>query len=168
MKFGKLSTLLLVATLSLAMTQTALAGRFKPGDQTIAQIAVADGNFTTLVAALSCTGLVGVVANPAVELTVFAPTDAAFADLGLNAHNICDVFDDATLTTILLYHVVEGQIFSGNLQDGVTAPTLQGQNIAVDLSVGVKINESNVTTADIITKNGVIHIIDAVLLPASN
>ena len=102
-------------------------------------------------------------------LSVFAPTNDAFANLPEG------VLDDLLLPenkedlqSILLYHVVEGQVFSGNLQNGATAPTLQGQNVTVDLSAGVMINESSVTTADIITKNGVIHIIDAVLLPASN
>jgi uncharacterized surface protein with fasciclin (FAS1) repeats len=72
------------------------------------------------------------------------------------------------LQEILLYHVVDGQVFSGNLENGANAPTLQGQNISIDLTAGVRINDANVTSADIITKNGVIHVIDTVLLPSSN
>ena len=95
----------LAVILSIVAPSDSHAKRFKPGDDTIAEIAVMSGDFTTLVAALSCTDLVGAVADPDAELTVFAPTDAAFAAAGLNAANICSTFDKMTLSTILLYHV---------------------------------------------------------------
>jgi uncharacterized surface protein with fasciclin (FAS1) repeats len=138
-----------------------------PPEGDIVETAVAAG-FSTLAAALVAGELVEALQGEG-PFTVFAPTNEAFANLPEG------VLDDLllpenkeNLQSILLYHVVEGEIFSGNLENGASAPTLQGQNISVDLSDGVKINTSNVTVADIITKNGVIHIIDAVLLPASN
>jgi len=101
--------------------------------------------------------------------TVFAPTDAAFAALPEGVlDDLLLPANQAQLQDILLYHVVSGQVFSGNLQDGATPTTLQGQTLTVDLSQGVMINDANVTTADIITTNGVIHVIDAVLLPESD
>ena len=95
-------SLILILLSSLGAPRDSHAQRFKPSDDTIAEIAVTDGNLTTLVAALSCTGLVGAVADPDAELTVFAPSDEAFAVAGLNATNICSTFDTETLTTILL------------------------------------------------------------------
>jgi uncharacterized surface protein with fasciclin (FAS1) repeats len=138
-----------------------------PPEGDIVETAVAAG-FTTLAAALDAGELVSALQAEG-PFTVFAPTDDAFAALPEG------VLDDlllpenqSQLQDILRYHVVSGQIFSGNLEDRATPTTLQGQTLTVDLSEGVMINEANVTTADIITKNGVIHIIDAVLLPASN
>lgn len=145
--------------------------RFQPGDQTIAEIAVSNGNFTTLVAALSCTDLVGAVANPDAELTVFAPPDTAFAALGLNAGNVCDAFDPGTLSTILLYHVVGERRPSPSV--------VNGQNKSIDMLAGGSIypvgkgsltliansSTSNIVAADLMASNGIIHVVDTVLLP---
>jgi uncharacterized surface protein with fasciclin (FAS1) repeats len=145
--------------------------RFQPGDQTIAEIAVGNGNFTTLVTALSCTDLVGAVANPDAEFTVFAPTDAAFASLGLNAGNICDAFDTETLSTVLLYHVVGERRPSPSV--------INGQNKSIDMLAGGSVypvgqgsltlnansSTSNIVAADLMASNGIIHVVDAVLLP---
>jgi uncharacterized surface protein with fasciclin (FAS1) repeats len=157
--------------LSLALPTQANTQRFKPGDRTIAEIAVTDGNFNTLVAALSCTGLVPAVADPEAELTVFAPTDAAFAKAGLDATNICTTFDQGTLTTILLYHVVGERRPSPSV--------INGKNKAIEMLAGGSIypqgkgsltiaaNNStvNIETPDLLASNGIIHVIDFVLLP---
>jgi transforming growth factor-beta-induced protein len=161
--------LLLAATLVLPLQ--ASAQRFKPGDDTIAEIAVTDGNFNTLVAALSCTGLVGAVADPEAELTVFAPTDSAFAAAGLDAGNICAVFDTETLTTILLYHVVGERRPSPSVINGrnKSIEMLAGGSIFPEgqRSLAIDANNSsvNIIIPDILASNGIIHVIDFVLLP---
>jgi uncharacterized surface protein with fasciclin (FAS1) repeats len=127
----------------------------------IVETAVAAG-FSTLATALTEAGLVEALQAEG-PFTVFAPTDDAFAALPEGALDAL-LADTEALTDVLLYHVVSGQIFSGDLSDGATAETLQGQSITVDLSSGVMIDDANVTSADIIAKNGVIHVIDAVLL----
>ncbi len=147
------------------------AQRFKPGDDTIAEIAVANGGFTTLVQALSCTGLVGAVADPEAELTVFAPSDAAFAAAGLDAGNICNVFDTETLTTILLYHVVGERRPSPSVINGRNKQIemLAGGSIfpVGQRSLMINANNSavNIVAPDILASNGIIHVIDFVLLP---
>ena len=138
----------------------------EPG--TIVDVATEAGDFTVLLAAAEAAGLVETLNGPG-PLTVFAPTDAAFeaalADLGLTADEL--LADTETLTSILTYHVVEGEVLSTDLSDGMTAATVNGAEITVDLSDGVKINDATVTTADIMASNGVIHVIDMVLLPPS-
>lgn len=138
-----------------------------PPENDIVATAVAAG-FSTLATALTEAELVSALQGEG-PFTVFAPTNEAFAALpeGVLADLLLPE-NQSQLQDILLYHVVDGQIFSGNLVDGATPTTLQGQTLTVDLSEGVMINDANVTTADIITTNGVIHVIDAVLLPASN
>ena len=158
-------------TVSLGAPSDAAAQRFKPGDRTIAEIAVTDGNFTTLVAALSCTGLVDAVADPEAELTVFAPTDAAFAAAGLDASTICSAFDTDTLTTILLYHVVgerrpspiviNGQNKSIAMLDGGSIYPLGQGSLTIDANNSTV----NIVIPDILASNGIIHVIDFVLLP---
>lgn len=115
--------------------------------------------FNTLLVALAKTGLVRAVATQ--ELTIFAPTDQAFAELGLNPSNIGSV---PNLKEILLYHVVAGRVFSTDLTEGFV-PTLNGAALEVSLSEGVMVNDANVIFADVRALNGVIHVIDQVLLP---
>lgn len=147
------------------------AQRFKPGDDTIAEIAVTSGDFTTLVAALSCTGLVGAVADPDAELTVFAPTDDAFAVAGLNATNICSTFDTETLTTILLYHVVGERRPSPSVINGKNKMITMLAGGAIyplgnrSLTINANSSTVNIVAADILASNGIIHVIDFVLLP---
>ena len=133
---------------------------------TIVDVAAEAGSFTTLLAAAEAAGLVDALSADG-PLTVFAPTDEAFGNaltaLGLTADEL--LADTETLTSILTYHVVSGEVLSTDLADGMTAATLNGAEITVDLSDGVKIDEANVVTADIKASNGVIHVIDAVLLP---
>ncbi|MGD8727343.1 MAG: fasciclin domain-containing protein, partial [Gemmatimonadales bacterium] len=132
-----------------------------PPSGDIVETAVAAG-FSTLATAVTEAGLVEALQGEG-PFSVFAPTDEAFAALpeGVLAGLLADT---EALTSVLLYHVVPGQIFSGNLTDGATAQTLQGQSVTVDLSSGVDIDDASVTAADIIATNGVIHVIDEVLL----
>lgn len=131
----------------------------------IVDIAVSNGSFTVLVAALQEAELVGALQGDG-PFTVFAPTDEAFTSL-LTALDITasDLLAHPDLSKVLLYHVVSGKVMSTDLSDGMTAPTLNGQSIEVDLDMGVMINKSNVVIADIEASNGVIHVIDQVLVP---
>jgi uncharacterized surface protein with fasciclin (FAS1) repeats len=115
--------------------------------------------FSTLNVALARTGLAGKVSSQ--RLTIFAPTDEAFAALGLYPSNIASV---PNLKQILLYHVVAGMVYSNQLSNGFVS-TLNGSAIEVNLNNGVKANNANVIQADIKARNGVIHAIDAVLFP---
>ena len=134
-------------------------------EQDIVAIAAGSEDFTILTAALETAGLTEALQGEG-PFTVFAPTDAAFENL-LSALSISaeDLLAQPQLADVLLYHVVAGQVMSGDLQNGMTAETLGGQMITVDLSEGVKINTSAVITADIKASNGVIHVIDTVLIP---
>jgi len=133
---------------------------------TIVDVAVENGSFMTLVAAVQAADLVDTL-NSEGPFTVFAPTDDAFAAaleaLGMSAEDL--LADTDTLTAILTYHVVAGEVLSTDLSDGMTAATVQGEEITVDLSDGVKINDVNVVIADVDASNGVIHAVDGVLLP---
>lgn len=117
--------------------------------------------FKTLVAALVHEKLVSTIAKE--ELTIFAPSDEAFATLGLNETNIGTV---PNLTEILLYHAVAGKVYSTMLTSKFV-PTVNGAALKIDLSSGVMVNDANVIKADIKAINGVIHIVDKVLLPPS-
>ena len=139
--------------------------------------AIGAGIFTTLVTALDAAGLVETLSGPKGPYTVFAPTDTAFDNLpeGLVS---CLLQDLPTLTDILLYHVTDGAVLASQLSDGQTIPTLLPQQaVTVNISSRagpqgstaprVQINGSTVTTADVMTSNGVIHIVDAVLVPST-
>ena len=130
---------------------------------TIVETAVSAGSFTTLVAAVGAAGLVDTL-NGEGPFTVFAPTDDAFAALpeGTVEGLLADI---PALTSILTFHVVSGAVHAADLSDGMKAATVNGAELTVDLTDGVKINGANVVTADIVCDNGVIHVIDAVLLP---
>lgn len=117
--------------------------------------------FKTLVAALVQEKLVSTIAKE--ELTVFAPSDEAFAALGLNENNISTV---PNLKEILLYHAVAGKIYSSMLSNKFV-PTVNGAALKIDITYGAMINDAMVIKADIKAMNGVIHIIDKVLLPPS-
>ena len=134
---------------------------------TIVDVAVANGSFGTLVAAVTAAGLVDALSADG-PLTVFAPTDDAFAALpeGLVDCLLLEENVDA-LTAILTYHVVSGAVMSTDLTDG-PVPTVQGEDITVDLTDGVVLNDGpTVVIADVPASNGVIHAIDGVLVPPS-
>jgi len=135
-----------------------------PEPQSIVDIAVADGRFTTLVAALEAADLAGTLDGEG-PFTVFAPTDDAFAKLpeGTIEALLADI---PTLTDILLYHVVSGEVLASDVVMLEEAATLLGENVSVRVEGDmVCINESQVIITDIMADNGVIHVIDSVLLP---
>jgi uncharacterized surface protein with fasciclin (FAS1) repeats len=130
----------------------------------IVDTAVADGRFTTLVAAVEAAGLVDALKGEG-PLTVFAPTDDAFAAL---EDGVLDALlaDPETLAGILLYHVVDGKVMAGDVVELTSAMTLQGQYLDIQVMDGkVMIDNAEVIITDIETSNGVIHVIDAVILP---
>ncbi|MBW4706611.1 fasciclin domain-containing protein [Roseobacter sp. YSTF-M11] len=144
-----------------------------PADQgsDIVDIAAANGNFTTLVAAVQAAGLEDTLRSPG-PFTVFAPTDAAFAALPAGTVDSLLLPENKdTLVSILTYHVVPGSVTSDQLLDQkLSVATVQGQNVNIDATGGkygatVRVNDANVTSADILATNGVIHVIDKVLLP---
>jgi uncharacterized surface protein with fasciclin (FAS1) repeats len=137
---------------------------YSPARQNIVETAVQAGTFNTLVTAVKEAGLVDALSGDG-PLTVFAPTDEAFAKLGEDTIKAV-LADKELLTKILTYHVVSGRVTSGDVVKLQTAPTLQGQDVRISTMGGVRINDSMVVTADIETTNGIIHVIDAVLLPA--
>ncbi len=130
----------------------------------IVDTAVAAGSFTTLVAAVKAAGLVDTLKG-AGPFTVFAPTDEAFAKLPEGTVEAL-LKDIPKLTKILTYHVVSGKVLAADVVKLTSAKTVEGSEVKIDASNGVKINDSTVTTADVAADNGVIHIIDSVLLPA--
>ncbi len=121
--------------------------------------------FETLVAAVDAAGLVETLKGEG-PFTVFAPTDEAFAALpeGTLDELLMDENSDQ-LTSILTYHVVPGAVMSGDLENGMEVETVQGETLTIMTEGGVTVNGATVTTADIKASNGVIHVIDAVLMP---
>lgn len=131
----------------------------------IAEVATAAGAFNTLLTAVQAAGLVDELTGEG-PFTVFAPTDEAFAALPAGTLDTLLADPEGALRDILLYHVVAGKVMSTDLSDGMMAETLQGAPIAVSIADGaVKVNGVNVVSADIEASNGVIHVIDAVILP---
>jgi transforming growth factor-beta-induced protein len=127
------------------------------------EAAEADGRFTTLLAALEAANLTKTLATGGLY-TVFAPTDAAFAKLPAGTLDAL-LNDIPQLTEILLYHVVDGKLMAEDVVTLSTIPTLQGSNLGVIVNGTVKVDESTVIITDLVTANGVIHVIDTVLLP---
>ncbi|MFN3845245.1 MAG: fasciclin domain-containing protein [Paracoccaceae bacterium] len=131
----------------------------------IVDTAVGAGSFTTLVAAVTAAGLVDTLKGEG-PFTVFAPTDAAFA--ALPAGTVEDLLKPENkdkLTAILTYHVVPGKVMSTDLSEGLKAATVQGSEITITLDGGAKVDGAVISTADIEATNGVIHVIDSVIMP---
>lgn len=134
-------------------------------EKDIVDTAVAAGTFNTLAAALTQAGLVETLKGPG-PFTVFAPTDAAFA--ALPAGTVEDLLkpeNKEKLTAILTYHVVPGKVMSTDLTEGMKAATVNGAEITITLDGGPKVNGVVISGADIAASNGVIHVIDSVLMP---
>lgn len=131
----------------------------------IVDTAIAAGNFTTLVAAVEAAGLVDTLKGEG-PFTVFAPTDEAFAALPAGTVDALLADPSGDLTQILLYHVIAGKVMAADVTDGLEASTVQGSPVTFSVSAdGVKINDANIVATDIETSNGVIHVIDSVILP---
>jgi uncharacterized surface protein with fasciclin (FAS1) repeats len=129
----------------------------------IIETAVQAGSFNTLVTAVKAAGLVATLSGPG-PFTVFAPTDDAFAKLPKGTLESL-LKDTAKLTDILTYHVVAGKVMAADAAGLNTAKTVQGQNLTISSNGGVMIDNAKVIKADIQCSNGVIHVIDSVVVP---
>ncbi|MBD3763020.1 MAG: fasciclin domain-containing protein [Rhizorhabdus sp.] len=153
----------LALTAATALTGTMAFAESHGMAMDIVDTAAAAGSFSTLLAAAEAAGLVETLKGEG-PFTVFAPTDEAFAALpegtveGLLA-------DPEALAAILTYHVIAGKVMSTDLTEGMTAATVNGADVTITLEGGAKINGANIVQADIEASNGVIHVIDAVIMP---
>lgn len=162
----------LAATAVLALAATPVLAHDHEGKKMekpkadIVDTAAAAGNFTTLIAAVQAAGLEGALRAEG-KKTVFAPTDAAFAALPAGTvENLLKPENKDQLVAVLTYHVVDGKTKSKDLAGKkLDVTTLNGAKLSVDGTSGVKVGNATVTTADIWASNGVIHVIDTVLLP---
>ncbi len=155
--------------LALVITLLPFAGVAQAQDdlQDIVDTAVAADDFNTLVAAVQAAGLVDTLKGEG-PFTVFAPTDAAFAALPEGTIDTLLADPTGDLTQILLYHVIAGKVMAADLSDGMQATTVQGAAVTFTLAdSGAMVNDANIVVTDIEASNGVIHVIDAVLLPPS-
>ncbi len=148
---------------ALLLSTSVLAGGMK---KDIVDTAVEAGSFNTLVAAVQAAGLVETLKGEG-PFTVFAPTDEAFAALPEGTvDNLLKPENKDQLVAILTYHVVSGKVMSGDLAGTTTvAASVQGGELNINATDGVMVNDANVVSADIETSNGVIHVVDKVLLP---
>lgn len=129
----------------------------------IVETAVAAGTFKTLVAAVTEAGLVETLSGPG-PFTVFAPSDDAFAKLPAGTVEAL-LKDKAKLTSILTYHVVPGKHLAADVIKLKAVKTVQGQDASINVDGGASINDAKITATDIETSNGVIHVIDTVIMP---
>lgn len=160
--------LAIVMLFVVALPATQAAPPTPASGPTIVEVALAvnaeTGEFSTLIAALQAADLVDAL-NRKGKFTVFAPTDAAFAELGLDAGNV-GALPRETLTNILLYHVARGNRLSQSVVGADQMRMLNGQFTDVSATdAGVFVDEAQIVTVDVLAGNGVIHIIDGVLLP---
>ena len=129
----------------------------------IVDTAVSAGQFNTLAKALTEAGLVDTLKGKG-PFTVFAPTDEAFAKLPAGTLDAL-LKDKAKLKSVLTYHVVAGKVLAADVVKLSEAKTVQGQSVKISTTGGVKVNDANVVKTDIMASNGVIHVIDKVILP---
>ena len=135
----------------------------KKAEMDIVDTAVSAGNFNTLVTAIKEAGLVETLKGDG-PFTVFAPTDEAFAKIPQDKLNAL-LADKAALTKVLTYHVVSGKVMAADVAKISTAKTVQGSEVSIDTADGVKVDNAKVVATDIVASNGVIHVIDTVILP---
>jgi uncharacterized surface protein with fasciclin (FAS1) repeats len=156
MKFAKA-----IATLGL-MAATATSTVAMAADKDIVDTAVSAGSFNTLVVALKTAGLVETLKGKG-PFTVFAPNDAAFAKIP-KAQLDALLADKGKLTKVLTYHVVPGKVMAGDVKPGAVK-TVEGSNLTVSTTGGVMVDQAKVIKTDIAASNGVIHVIDSVVMP---
>jgi uncharacterized surface protein with fasciclin (FAS1) repeats len=154
----KLKTLVAATAVSLS----AFAGSAIAAGKDIVDTAVAAGNFKTLATALQAAGLVDTLKGPG-PFTVFAPTDEAFAKVPKATLDAL-LKDKAALTKVLTYHVVPGKVMAKDVKAG-KVKTAEGSELTVKTEGGVMVDGAKVTATDIVASNGVIHVIDNVVLP---
>jgi uncharacterized surface protein with fasciclin (FAS1) repeats len=158
---ARFTTMARSALLATALTFSAVAAQA----QDIVDVAAKNGNFTTLVAALNAAGLVDTLKGPG-PFTVFAPTDAAFKKLPAGTvEGLLKPENKAKLADILTYHVVAGMVLAKDVKSG-PVKTVQGSNATLKVEGGkVTIDGATVAAADVAASNGVIHVIDTVIMP---
>ncbi|WP_368484845.1 fasciclin domain-containing protein [Pseudoalteromonas sp. SD03] len=163
--FKKIASVLTFVLASLALSTAAHADHHGM-KKDIVDVAAANGSFSTLVAAVKAAGLVDTLKGNG-PFTVFAPTDEAFAKLPAGTvENLLKSENKDKLTAILTYHVISGKVMAADVVKLDSAATVQGQSVNVTINDGsVMINNANVVMADVKASNGVIHVIDTVLLP---
>jgi len=164
MKFANVFKSLAALACVALVASASFAGDYttsKPKD--IVDTAVAAGSFETLVTAVKAAGLVDVLKGDG-PFTVFAPTDEAFAKLPAGTVESLLADKDA-LVKVLTYHVVPGKVMAADVVKLTSATTVQGQDVRIDTTSGVKVNDASVVKADVVASNGVIHVIDTVILP---
>ena len=158
-----ISTAAVAATLLLASPETHEGPDSEP-TMNIVETAVAAGSFNTLVAAVKAAGLVETLSGEG-PFTVFAPTDEAFAQIPADQLDAL-LADKEALTAVLTYHVVAGKVMAEDVVKLNSATTVNGQDVDIKVWDGkIMMDDAQVTTADIDTTNGVIHVIDKVILP---
>jgi len=162
--FVIIASLLLIVNLITGCTSPSPPPTPPPAEmEDIVDIAVGDGRFTTLVAALQAADLVDTLKGDG-PFTVFAPNDNAFTKLPAGTLESL-LKDIPKLKDILTYHVVAGKVMAADVTGIPSAKTVQGKELKIDTKDGVKVNEAKVIKADIEADNGVIHVIDTVLIP---
>ena len=147
---------------SIIAAALAITAAFSAQAKDIVDTAVGAGNFKTLATALTAAGLIDTLKGPG-PFTVFAPTDAAFAKIP-KADLDALLKDKAKLTAVLTYHVVSGKVMAKDVKAG-KVKTVQGSEITVSTTGGVMVDAAKVTSVDIVADNGVIHVIDTVIMP---
>jgi uncharacterized surface protein with fasciclin (FAS1) repeats len=152
--------------LALTAASAVATAAFADGhSKNIVDTAVEAGSFSTLVAAVQAADLVGTLKGEG-PFTVFAPTDEAFAALPEGTvESLLKPENKDQLVAVLTYHVVPGKVMSGDLSNGMMAATVEGGEVTIMTEGGVMVNDANVVTPDIEASNGVIHVIDKVILP---
>ena len=136
----------------------------EPAAPTVADVLSVNTLFSRLFEALQAAGLGAVLNAEDATYTVFAPTNAAFDAIEPVVEQLAE--DPEALASVLTYHVVSGAVFAGDLSDGMTVETLQGETLTISVGEGgVSVNGANVVLANVPASNGVIHVIDAVLVP---
>ena len=166
MKTGMLAAMAAMAGFALPGTSEAQEKTARAGGKDLVQVATEAGSFSTLLKAIEAAGLVEVLRGPG-PFTVFAPTDAAFAKLPKGTLESL-LADKKQLAAVLTYHVVPGRVLARDVvQGGGAEPTtVQGERLTIVVKDGrVQVDGATVTTADVMASNGVIHVIDAVVLP---
>ena len=159
----KITQAMTIGLFTLALSMFAAAGHHGM-KKDIVDTAVAAGDFNTLVTAVKAAGVIETLKGEG-PFTVFAPTDAAFAKVPTDTLNAL-LADKAALANVLTYHVVAGKVMAADVVKLTSAETVQGQAVSVEVKDGkVYVDGAQVVTTDIKASNGVVHVIDAVILP---
>lgn len=171
MKIFRFARHTIITTLGMSLFIFALAGpsamagqhSMKKAEMDVIDTAIAAGSFSTLVTAIKAAGLVETLKGDG-PFTVFAPTDEAFKKIP-EAQLAALLEDKAALTKVLTYHVVAGKVMAADVVKLDSAKTVEGQSVTISSGDGVKVDNANVVKTDIVASNGVIHVIDEVMMP---